>query len=136
LGGCQFTRRLRRPQISTNSATRPDNWERRTGVHLASFVMWRLNWIHPFTDGNGRTSRAVSYVVLCVKEGVLLPGTKTIPEQITDLYRKEYYDAIEAADERYHSTGFTEKIVTEMEKLIGSLLAEQLAHLHKKATGQ
>jgi Fic family protein len=35
-----------------------DNWER-TPVHLSSYVMWRLNWIHPFVDGNGRTSRAV-----------------------------------------------------------------------------
>ena len=32
--------------------------------HLAAYLMWRLNWIHPFRDGNGRTSRAVSYLVL------------------------------------------------------------------------
>ena len=29
-----------------------DNWDDSTPVHLASYVMWRLNWIHPFTDGN------------------------------------------------------------------------------------
>lgn len=34
-----------------------DNWDTKTAIHLASFVMWRLNWIHPFADGNGRTSR-------------------------------------------------------------------------------
>ena len=41
------------------------NWSEKNAVHLASFIMWRLNWIHPFSDGNGRTSRMVSYVVLC-----------------------------------------------------------------------
>lgn len=113
-----------------------EHWDTRTGVHLASFVMWRLNWIHPFTDGNGRTSRATSYVVLCTKECVMLPGTKTIPEQITDSHRQAYYAAIEAADERYRKEGFCDSIVVEMEDLLGSLLAEQLAHLHKTATGQ
>lgn len=114
-----------------------DNWKERTAVHLSSFVMWRLNWIHPFTDGNGRTSRAISYVVLCVREGVLLPGSKTIPEQITDRSRIAYYGAIEAADERYKEQGrFSPEIVEEMEELIAGLLAEQLAYLHKAATGQ
>ena len=41
-----------------------DNWGTATALNLCSFVMWRLNWIHPFLDGNGRTSRAVSYLVL------------------------------------------------------------------------
>ena len=113
-----------------------ENWDGRTGVHLSAFVMWRLNWIHPFTDGNGRTSRAASYVVLCVKEQVKLPGTKSIPEQITENHRAAYYSAIEAADQKYKKSGFIEDIVEEMEYLIGSLLAEQLAHLHRSATGQ
>lgn len=26
-------------------------------LHLSSYVMWRVNWIHPFAGGNGRTSR-------------------------------------------------------------------------------
>jgi Fic family protein len=43
-----------------------ENWSR-SAVHLGSYVLWKLNWIHPFSDGNGRTARAVSYVVLSVK---------------------------------------------------------------------
>jgi Fic family protein len=39
------------------------NWASRTAIHLAAYVLWRLNWIHPFTDGNGRTSRVASYLV-------------------------------------------------------------------------
>jgi len=51
-------------------------------VHLAAYLMWRHNWIHPFFGGNGRTSRAVSYLVLCAKLGYVLPGERTITDQI------------------------------------------------------
>jgi Fic family protein len=44
-----------------------DNWDSSTPIHLAAYVMWRLNWIHPFADGNGRTSRILSYVVLSAR---------------------------------------------------------------------
>ena len=59
-----------------------ERWTEKKPLHLASYVMWRLNWIHPFTDGNGRTSRAVSYLVLCIRLKMLLPGKLTIPQQI------------------------------------------------------
>lgn len=58
-----------------------DKWQEKSPLHLASYVMWKLNWIHPFTDGNGRTSRAASYLILCLRLGYLLPGKLTIPEQ-------------------------------------------------------
>src|SRR5579863_2103547 len=58
-----------------------DNWKS-SPVHLSAYSSWRMNWIHPFIDGNGRTARAVSYLVLCVRLGYRLPGTQTIPEQI------------------------------------------------------
>jgi Fic family protein len=69
----------------------------RTPIHMAAYVMWRLNWIHPFSDGNGRTSRIFSYVVLCVRLGFALRGANTIPDQIV-ANRKPYFDALEAAD--------------------------------------
>lgn len=112
-----------------------DNWHEKSGIHLASFVMWRLNWIHPFTDGNGRTSRAVSYMVLCVRERMLLPGKQTIPEQIVT-NRKPYYDALEAADARYLSAGvFSEDIVSELEYLMSGMLAVQLTSAFEDAVG-
>ena|ERR1700730_1139675 len=30
-----------------------DNLHEKTAFHLSAYVMWRLNWIHPFPDGNG-----------------------------------------------------------------------------------
>src|ERR1019366_6617655 len=74
-----------------------DHWNESTPIHLAAYLMWRLNWIHPFADGNGRTSRIVSYVVLSIRAGSILPGTPTIPDQIVD-NRKPYSGALDAAD--------------------------------------
>lgn len=108
-----------------------DNWDK-TAVHLASYVMWRLNWIHPFSDGNGRTSRMVSYVVLCVKLQLPLPGIKTIPDQIVD-NRKPYFDALEAADRAVERGDYD---LSKMEELIEGMLAAQLASVMETATGK
>ncbi len=61
-----------------------NNWHEETPFHLSAYAMWRLNWIHPFTEGNGRTSRIVSYLVLSVCLGYELPGVPSIPQQIQD----------------------------------------------------
>ena len=92
-------------------------------IHLAAYVMWRLNWIHPFYDGNGRTTRAVSYLVLCSRLGYELPGTNTIPEIIA-ANKKPYYDALDAAD-AHAKVGKLD--VGVMEQLLDQALAEQLA---------
>lgn len=109
-----------------------DHWNDRTAIHLASYVMWRLNWVHPFSDGNGRTSRIVSYLVLSVKLGMLLPGRKTIPDQIVD-NRKPYFDALEAAD---NAAAEGRIDLSEMETLVESMLAKQLMGLMETATGK
>jgi Fic family protein len=99
-----------------------DNWQSQSAFHLAAYVMWRLNWIHPFIDGNGRTTRAVSYYVLCVKLGFHMPGVTTVPELIAG-HKSPYYNALEAADDAAKS----DKIdVSEMEDLIKNLLARQM----------
>ncbi|MGO9060333.1 MAG: Fic family protein [Candidatus Binataceae bacterium] len=60
-----------------------DNLEK-PPIHIAAYLMWRINWIHPFDDGNGRTSRMASYVLLCIRLGYELPGTNAIFEQIAE----------------------------------------------------
>lgn len=100
-----------------------------SALHLCAYVMWRLNWIHPFTDGNGRTSRALAYYVLCAKVGYILPGQKTVPEQIA-ADKPPYYAALEAAD-RAHEAG--ELNLSELEKLLGGQLAEQLLSAYQDA---
>lgn len=109
-----------------------DHWSSRTPLHLSAYVMWRLNWIHPYADGNGRTSRAASYLVLCASSGYLLPGEVTIPELIAANKRK-YYQALEAAD-RADSMGQVD--VSEMETLLQGYLATQLMQVVDKASGK
>lgn len=100
-----------------------DNWTK-PPIHLTAYVLWRLNWIHPFTDGNGRTARAVAYMVLCIRLGYRLPGTRTIPELIA-ADKKPYYAALEAADADDLSV---------LERLLAALLAKQLYDIHRVAT--
>jgi Fic family protein len=105
------------------------NWDR-SPIHLASYVLWRLNWIHPFVDGNGRTTRTISFVVLCVRLGYRVPGSNTIPEQISQ-DKNPYYKALELADSAFEKE---KKIdVSAMETLVGELLAKQLASIIRDA---
>ena len=110
-----------------------DHWEDRTALHLAAYMMWRLNWIHPFVDGNGRTSRAVSYLVLCVRLGYPLPGTNTIPDQIA-ANKKPYYTALEEADKAFEANGQPD--VSALEKLLEAHLAAQLVAVVEQAGGK
>jgi Fic family protein len=101
-------------------------------VHLSAYVMWRFNWIHPFFGGNGRSSRAASYLVLCARLGFLLPGVRSIPELIV-ANRDSYYAALRSADRGCESG---EQDIGAMEDLLSSLLAQQLVSFHELATGR
>jgi len=110
-----------------------NNWETKSAAHLAAYVLWKMNWIHPFSDGNGRTARAVSYVVLSTKLDGLLPGTPTIPEQIaTD--KQPYYNGLEAADKAWAATEQVD--VTALESMLNNMLAAQLLSATREAAGQ
>jgi Fic family protein len=97
------------------------HWEE-SALHLSAYLMWRLNWIHPFADGNGRTSRILSYVVLSIRLGYRLPGTPTIPEQIVE-NRDPYFSALDAADA---ATKENRVDVLKMETMLQGMLAKQL----------
>jgi Fic family protein len=110
-----------------------DNLHEKTAFHLAAFVMWRLNWMHPFSDGNRRTSRVASYIVLSVALKTLLPGSPSIPQQI-QAYRTAYFRALEHADNAYAAT--KEVNVSEMESAIRNMIAKQLLSVIERADGQ
>jgi Fic family protein len=109
-----------------------DNLHEKTAFHLSAYVMWRLNWIHPFSDGNGRTSRATSYIVLSVTLKTLLPGSPSIPQQIQD-DRTTYFRALEIADSIYADT--RQVNITDMETAIRNMLAKQLLSVIEQAGG-
>lgn len=108
-----------------------DNWNS-SAVHLAAYVLWKLNWIHPFADGNGRTARAVAYVVISIKLDSLLPGAPTIPEQIAG-NKQPYYDALEAAD-KHLAIGKVD--VSDLERMLSGMLSKQLLSAAKEASGE
>jgi Fic family protein len=109
-----------------------ESWASRSAVHLAAYVLWKLNWIHPFADGNGRTSRAVSYVVMSIKLDSILPGTPSIPDQIAE-DKRPYYDALEKADAIWLETGNVD--VSALEQMLEGMLARQLLNATEEAMG-
>ena len=106
-----------------------DNFATAQALHLCAYVMWRLNWIHPFTDGNGRTSRALSYYVLCAKVGYRLPGHQTVPEQIA-ADKAPYYAALEEADKHWSGDRLD---LSALEALLDQCLATQLLSAYDDA---
>ncbi len=99
-----------------------ENWFNLSSTQLAAYGLWRLNWVHPFIEGNGRTARATCYYLLCVREGRLLPGRKIVPERIRET-RGSYVEALRAADRAWDQGQFD---INEMESYLADLLAQQL----------
>ena len=102
-----------------------ENWFIWSPTELAAYGLWRLNWIHPFVEGNGRTARAVCYFLLCVRAGALLPGRKILPERIKD-DRAGYEAALVAADQAWNDGNLD---FTDMEAYLAPLVEAQLNNL-------
>ena len=90
---------------------------------LPAYALWRLNWIHPFIEGNGRTARAACYYLICLRQGGLLPGRKTVPERIRE-NRKPYYAALQEADRHWANGQFN---VDALAEYLAELLEAQLS---------
>ena len=67
--------------------------------NLAAYCLWQLISVHPFTNGNGRTARALAYYVFCVAlggegaaEGAHLP-------RLLKANRKRYIELLRKCDE-------------------------------------
>lgn len=90
---------------------------------LPAYALWRLNWVHPFVEGNGRTARAACYYLICLRFGGLLPGRKIVPERIRE-DRQPYYAALKSADRAWADGHFD---VSELAGYLKALLIAQLA---------
>ncbi len=94
-----------------------------TSIETAAYLLWRVNWIHPFGGGNGRTARAVCYLGLCVRESCVLPGEATIPTQIVN-DRENFLAALRDADEALNTTSVSD--VSKLAFLMDGWLRKQL----------
>jgi Fic family protein len=90
---------------------------------IPAYAPWRLNWIHPFVEGNGRTARAACYYLICLRQLRLLPGKRIVPELIRE-NRKPYYAALQAADRAWDEGHYD---VSALAKYLADLLKIQLA---------
>ena len=101
------------------------HWESNDPVALASFVLWRINHMHPFINGNGRTARAACHFVLCLKAGGWLPGRTMVPEMLRDADSHQVHvKALREVDEAFAagSSDFLKPVV----ELLNKFLHEQL----------
>jgi Fic family protein len=102
-------------------------WDTGDALDAAAFALWRINWIHPFKNGNGRTARAFSYACLNARLGVILPGTTTVIDQIM-MTRNDYEAAIRAADKAAAAQADARDL-TQMKGYLDRLLQAQIASI-------
>jgi Fic family protein len=102
-----------------------ENWK--IGEHptmLPAYALWRLNWIHPFVEGNGRTARAACYYLMCMRQGKLLPGKKIVPERIRE-NRIPYVEGLRAADAAWEMGDYdVSSLAVYLEQLLKAQLAD------------
>lgn len=92
---------------------------------LPAYALWRLNWIHPFVEGNGRTARAACYYLICMRSKTLLPGRKIVPERIRE-NREPYYEALAEADKHWANGHFNVDALTKyLEELLKAQLTDE-----------
>lgn len=71
-----------------------DNW---SATKVGSYALWRLTWIHPFYECNGRTARSFAYFAMCIKLKSWPPGSTTM-HQLIRQNSKDYYLGLQLAD--------------------------------------
>jgi Fic family protein len=77
------------------NGTAPDGFQPLPAVTRAGLAHLYFESIHPFEDGNGRIGRAISEKALA--QGLGQPSLTALAETIL-IRRKEYYEALEAAN--------------------------------------
>lgn len=100
-GGHEPPEHYRVPELMNSFINRANrSWDATGAMELAAYCLWRLNYVHPFINGNGRTARALCYFVICVKSGGSVQGEPILPVLIKQS-RQEYVELLQSADRDY-----------------------------------
>jgi len=101
-------------------------WTAFSAVDIAAFCLWRLNWVHPFKNGNGRTARGFAYACLCLKLGFIPGGSPTILDLIMQ-NKPEFEAALAHADQSVDDNGDGD--ISPLSEFVTRLLIEQLSYI-------
>lgn len=96
-------------------------WLEMDAIQLSAYVLWRLNWIHPFINGNGRTARAACHFVLCVRANGWI-GRRVILPELLRQNREQYVASLRQADTLAGKGKDIATVVTPVSAVITSLL--------------
>lgn len=77
------------------------HWDSTHPLVLGAYALWRLNWIHPFINGNGRTARALCYYIICLKLGGFLPSNQQPLPILIRANRMAYIGALQESTRRF-----------------------------------
>lgn len=98
-------------------------WEKSDAITVAAYALWKINWVHPFRNGNGRSARTFAYACLCLKFGFWLPGSETIIDLIMK-DRAPYEAALKHGDDTFATSGAAD--LDPMKQYLVDLLTKQL----------
>ena len=100
-------------------------WESRDLIWWCSFCLWRINWIHPFVNGNGRTARELGYLAMNIKFGGALPKKNSIIEQIMRT-KPDFEAALTFADSQHLLGRPYDMSLSAMDSYVSDILTKQL----------
>lgn len=95
-------------------------WDKVSPLYLGAYVLWQINAIHPFVNGNGRTARVACYFVICTKLGNWLGGRTILPEWLR-IHRERCIFALKLAD----NTGDLSELIRLLDELIDFQVSDQ-----------
>jgi tetratricopeptide (TPR) repeat protein len=102
-----------------------DNLLRGDVINLCAFILWRLVWIHPFLDGNGRVSRSITHAVFCIRNRGDLSTHQSLMEQLShnSVRRKIYISKLESAHRIFFQTRNTDKALRPIEQWLRDIMS-------------
>ena len=113
-----------KPKMINNLMTELFNWlkENKDKIHpliLSSIFHYEFVFIHPFSDGNGRTVRLWQNILLSQWEDIF--AYVPIESQIKE-YQNEYYNAINNCNKNGNSTEFVEFMLKMIDEVLNHLI--------------
>lgn len=98
-----------------------------------AYALWRMCRIHPFAGGNGRTARALCYLIICMEANWVLPGIPSIPATLA-ARKSQYLNALKLADRAENEGREGQEDLSAMVQLISTAYLKQIKGALKEIT--